>query len=48
VYEPLLLVREGTPYTTSIAAEAHLFPTVEACYRGACHEHRASSDSVAA
>ncbi len=48
VYEPLVLVREGTPYTTSIAAEAHLFPTVEACYQRACYEHGASSDSVAA
>jgi hypothetical protein len=48
VYEPLVLVREGAPHTTSIAAEARLFPTVHACYHGACYEHRASSDRAAA
>jgi len=48
VYEPLVMARDGVPHTTSIAAEPHLFPAVEVCYHGACYEHRASSDSVAA
>jgi hypothetical protein len=47
VYEPLVLVRAGTPYTTSIVAEAHLFPTIEACYHGACYEDRAVTISGA-
>jgi hypothetical protein len=48
VYEPLVLIREGGPHTTSIAAEPHLFPAVLPCYHGECYEHRPMCDIVAA